>query len=766
MAETTGNVAKWNRRLQWLLFAAAFVAFAWFHQGGGWNQNGRFAMVRAMVEEKRFWIDSYLIYVLDEAGGCQLRRLPVRNGEFWQNGRQFALVWGDVRQPFPSNGQLQGRLLAMGKRSEAVLQQMAGRKFWLGKLGNQEVEFPDHSVTGLLLQLGNGGRIAVFTNDKTVVTDGGAPGGAITDAAVGKVLNTVCRWDARGFFIAERVETTELTAVRPVEYAALNEKAATGDVSFERGHFHPNKAPGTSFLAVPIYAVIYWIEKSLGINPDGWRALTLNAWLTSVFSVGLLSALGVVVFFRLALAWSNRVLASVWATLSYAFGTMYFSYATMLYEHNIIAALLVVAVYYIYKTKTETPAMHPITGAPLSFAWLWLTLAGLSAGYAAITNYIIAVVVILLGAYAWRAAKKKSALIWFGAGLLGPLLLICFYNVTCFGTPFTTNYRHQNPLFRSEAFLDVFGFPQIGILISVLVSPFRGLFFSAPVLALGIFGLVRMFKSQRLRAEAWLCVGVVGFFLVFMMCYNGWHGGWAAAPRYLLPAVPFLALPAVGAFVRFEIPSLVIAAFSVAINFVTTAVDPQSPVGNGTPGAVPNRPATGDRPLAASFAYSPLTEYEFPFFFAGRPWPFLEAMTTGYLEIYSQQMAGQGVPYGERVRRAEALRADLEKRIEAFNPEPIWVASFEGPVSVNPMGIYEGWFYRLHHPPSQDFGPLSPQARSNAFNVGEFLFPQSRWSLVPLLAVCGVLIYFAVESARQIVAETAPLDARKNRSKH
>ena len=38
------------RRVQWRLFVAAWVAFAFFHQGGGWNQNARFAMVRAVVE--------------------------------------------------------------------------------------------------------------------------------------------------------------------------------------------------------------------------------------------------------------------------------------------------------------------------------------------------------------------------------------------------------------------------------------------------------------------------------------------------------------------------------------------------------------------------------------------------------------------------------------------------------------------------------------------------------------------------------------------
>jgi hypothetical protein len=39
------------QRIELLLFVACLFAFAYFHQGGGWNQNARFAEVRAMAEE-------------------------------------------------------------------------------------------------------------------------------------------------------------------------------------------------------------------------------------------------------------------------------------------------------------------------------------------------------------------------------------------------------------------------------------------------------------------------------------------------------------------------------------------------------------------------------------------------------------------------------------------------------------------------------------------------------------------------------------------
>jgi len=66
-----------------------------------------------------------------------------------------------------------------------------------------------------------------------------------------------------------------------------------------------------------------------------------------------------------------------------------------------------------------------------------------------------------------------------------------------------------------------------------------------------------------------------------------------------------------------------------------------------------------------------------------------------------------------------------------------------GPVSVNTMGVYEGWMYRV-------FPPHSSQARWNAFNIGEFFFEQSRWSLAPLLIMVALLVVTGVQMAMRM----------------
>src|SRR5262245_31023727 len=87
-----------SRRAELLVFLATFTSFAYFHPGGGWNQNGRFAQVRALVEEGRFAIDSFLVYERDRSdqSARQLSRAIVHRGRVSIDGTLYALAWGDA----------------------------------------------------------------------------------------------------------------------------------------------------------------------------------------------------------------------------------------------------------------------------------------------------------------------------------------------------------------------------------------------------------------------------------------------------------------------------------------------------------------------------------------------------------------------------------------------------------------------------------------------------------------------------------------------
>jgi len=617
-----------QRRVEWFLFAVAFLAYGWFNQGGGWNQNARFAEVRAIVDGRELAIDDYFAY--ERSGGKLLRRYPVVNGD-----------------------------VTMGKKTS--------RLCWVGANGD--------------LKPING--IEPSANTHTPSANTHTPSANIEDA--------------------------------PIE-----DLACSGDVSYAMGHFHPNKPPGLSFVAVPGYFVISHFERLMHRNPDTWWLMDVNAWLTSVFSVGLISAAGVALAFRIALrlsgGWegSGSIWPAFWAAVAFGFGTLFFPFATLLFDHDVTAIFLIAAFYCLLGREAAG----------------YLCAAGLLAGMAAITNYVAAVPAGLLGLYMvtkrWSAGRLPAAArgaLWFGLGLLGPLLAICFYNRVCYGSPFALSNAFQNPAFieRGPAFLGMFGVPNPAVALILLFSPFRGIFYGAPILAMGVYGLWRMRRRQR--AEMILLLGIALVFYLVNCSFFGWHGGYACGPRYLIPATAFLVLPSVYAFARLPRISGALLAVSIGINFLFTATDAESPVGVGS------LAMAGDRQM---YLYSPLTEYAAPLFFEGRAWPVLDLLIAEQLGDEEAALIDQGVAPEKRKPILEGLEASLRQSIAAGSDDLLDLASFCGPVSVNPNGVCEGGYYSL-------FDAGSPQARWNSFNVGEFWFPQSRWSVVPLFALVGAL---------------------------
>jgi hypothetical protein len=93
------------------------------------------------------------------------------------------------------------------------------------------------------------------------------------------------------------------------------------------------------------------------------------------------------------------------------------------------------------------------------------------------------------------------------------------------------------------------------------------------------------------------------------------------------------------------------------------------------------------------------------------------------------------------------LDKELRAGVARGDSDPMILAAIRGPVSVNPIGAYDGLLTFSFFPAG------SVETEWNSFNVGEFLFPQSRASLLPLLLVTGglgaVLIFVAVRRDRR-----------------
>ena len=210
-----------------------------------------------------------------------------------------------------------------------------------------------------------------------------------------------------------------------------------------------------------------------------------------------------------------------------------------------------------------------------------------------------------------------------GSGCLGRCVAICAYNKVCYGSPFALSNSFQNPNFieKGPVFLGMFGVPDPAVALILLISPFRGIFYGAPILATGVYGTLEDVAS--LPAEAGLFLGIVLTFFLINSSFYGWHAGFSCGPRYMIPGTAFLVLPCVFGFMMLPRISGVLLAVSIGINFLFAVTDAESPAGVGNPAMVRDR---------EMYLYSPLTEYAAPLFFEGRAWPILNMLIKGAAE--------------------------------------------------------------------------------------------------------------------------------------
>ncbi|RMH39267.1 MAG: hypothetical protein D6689_17115 [Deltaproteobacteria bacterium] len=311
----------------------------------------------------------------------------------------------------------------------------------------------------------------------------------------------------------------------------------TGDHSRKDGVHYCDKAPGASWLGVPVYAV----ARAAGGEPPTPRFLAVASYAVTVVAVGVPSAVAVVALCALVGALGVGRGPAIAIAAAYAFGTLAFPYATLFYGHQLMAALVVIGFAVAVRTVRAARAG---TAAP-RFASLFG--AGLALGYAVVVEYPAALAVAPIAAYVawglWRDHRRAVA--WFVAGGAGPAAALAAYHWIVFGGPLTLPYAFSTQPHRGQGFMGI-GAPRDGATWGVLFSSYRGLFFSAPWLLVGVPGWAWMAADRRWRAEALVCAAAGGLFVWLNVSLVDWQGGWALGPRYLIGAIPFFAVGVAG----------------------------------------------------------------------------------------------------------------------------------------------------------------------------------------------------------------------------
>lgn len=311
-------------------------------------------------------------------------------------------------------------------------------------------------------------------------------------------------------------------------------------------------APGVSFLVVPGYV----IGKYFGISQVGAYAVIALFALMNMFLIASIVR-------RLSGKWYAGVLAGA----TFLFASPAFAYGVSLYQHHVSVSLLLISLW-----------------ALLAFRNIWsLAIVWFACAASIVVDNPNLFLMFPVGFYALVrlfeiVREKKTAQVkgfGFGvltfAGFLIPLVFFGWYNYSAYGNMFQLPGTlegvaeidaYGNPKKESTYQKEVLTQEQLASLRGKkgdktavgffktrnlyngfyvhFLSPDRGVFAFTPVILLGIFGLVLLYRKHGKIVA--LFTAVIGVnVLLYSMWGDPW-GGWAFGSRYLIPTYAILAI--------------------------------------------------------------------------------------------------------------------------------------------------------------------------------------------------------------------------------
>lgn len=233
------------------------------------------------------------------------------------------------------------------------------------------------------------------------------------------------------------------------------------------------------------------------------------------------------------LGYSPRV--SLVATLGIALASLFWHYARMGQEENLVA--LAYALWLLGTARLADGGRFPATlmaaGGTVALATRWATVPAL--------GVLLALSVFLLLRHRRRVAPADLALAAILAGTVVSLLL--WWNHYRFGDWLETGYTRWNSHMGQAMFVTA-GYGEN--LAALLASPYRGILVYSPILLAAVAGVFATRRGTLPRLLGLGALAVLAVTLVMLAGFRYWSGGHSWGPRYLT-ALHVLFAPALAA---------------------------------------------------------------------------------------------------------------------------------------------------------------------------------------------------------------------------
>jgi hypothetical protein len=347
----------------------------------------------------------------------------------------------------------------------------------------------------------------------------------------------------------------------------------TGDWSYYNGHYYTVRPPGLSFMAVVPFGIAEYFFKHY-FPADTERQVLLSSYASTLCTSSLCATLLCLMLFHFFYRFFNIARTScLFLTIFFGLGTYAFCYSTSFYSYlpaaffSFLAFLLAI---YLKQGCSHNKKLISL-------------FSGLSASLAVLVEASTLLILICILSYLLSFKDGRRYMIFFLLGCLPTVILLCFYNTVCFGSPFSTSYKYANDAVMWYTDGSLFSMPNVEDFMGILILPYRGLFISSPILFMALPGISLFFKKRKLLAEAMLCTSVLISYILLIASYNAWHGGTTVGPRYLVPAFPFVFILTVFAFQHFPKTFKALGLLSIIINLSITLVGNEIPIDIANP---------------------------------------------------------------------------------------------------------------------------------------------------------------------------------------